>query len=251
MEPTPFVHLHVHSQYSILDGAASIKSLVAKAKADGMPALALTDHGNMFGIKEFWDTCKKNDIKPILGCETYVAARGIKSRDDKDLDRSGDHLILLAKNHAGYKNLLKMISMANTEGMYYKPRVDKEILEKYSEGIIVSSACLGGEVPQRIMENNLDAARDTIRWFKRVFGDDYYLEMQLHPNDDPRLRTEIYENQRKVNEVILNLAKELDVKVIATNDVHFVNAEDADAHDLLICLNTGKDLDGSEIVHLI
>jgi DNA polymerase-3 subunit alpha len=249
MEPTPFVHLHVHSQYSILDGAASIKSLVAKAKADGMPALALTDHGNMFGIKEFWDTCKKNDIKPILGCETYVAARGIKNRDDKDLDRSGDHLILLAKNHTGYKNLLKMISLANTEGMYYKPRVDKEILEKYNEGIIVSSACLGGEVPQRIMENNLDAARDTIQWFKRVFGDDYYLEMQLHPNDDPRLRTEIYDNQRKVNEVILNLAKELDVKVIATNDVHFVNAEDADAHDLLICLNTGKDLDDPTRMH--
>lgn len=242
MEQVPYVHLHVHSQYSILDGAASIKGLVSKAKADGMPALALTDHGNMFGIKEFWDACNKEGVKPILGCETYVATRSRKSKDDKE-DRSGDHLILLAKNHQGYKNLLKLVSLANIEGMYYKPRVDKEILELYHEGLIVTSACLGGEVPQKIMANDLDGARETIAWFKRVFGDDYYLELQLHPNQDPRLRAEIYDNQRMVNEAILNLAKEFDVKVVATNDVHFINAEDADAHDLLICLNTGKDLD--------
>ncbi|MFT3740906.1 MAG: DNA polymerase III subunit alpha [Breznakibacter sp.] len=244
MDFVPYVHLHVHSQYSILDGAASIKGLVQKAKTDGMPALALTDHGNMFGIKEFWDVCKKEGIKPILGCETYVATKSrlSKNKDEKE-DRSGDHLILLAKNHQGYKNLLKLISIANTEGYYYKPRVDKEILELYHEGLIVTSACLGGEVPQKIMSNDLDGARDTIAWFKRVFGDDYYLELQLHPNDDPRLRAEIYDNQRMVNEAIMNLAKEFDVKVVATNDVHFINAEDADAHDLLICLNTGKDLD--------
>jgi DNA polymerase III subunit alpha len=184
MEQVPYVHLHVHSQYSILDGAASIKGLVSKAKADGMPALALTDHGNMFGIKEFWDACKKEGVKPILGCETYVATRSRKSKDDKE-DRSGDHLILLAKNHQGYKNLLKLVSLANIEGMYYKPRVDKEILEMYHEGLIVTSACLGGEVPQKIMANDLDGARETIAWFKRVFGDDYYLELQLHPNQDP------------------------------------------------------------------
>jgi DNA polymerase-3 subunit alpha len=248
MDLVPYVHLHVHSQYSILDGAASIKGLVSKAKKDGMPALALTDHGNMFGIKEFWDVCKKEGVKPILGCETYVATRSRLSKDDKE-DRSGDHLILLAKNHQGYKNLLKLVSLANTEGMYYKPRVDKEVLEKYAEGLIVTSACLGGEVPQKIMNNDMDGARETISWFKRVFGDDYYLELQLHPNDDPRLRTEIYENQRMVNEAILNLAKEFDVKVVATNDVHFIDAVDADAHDLLICLNTGKDLDDPNRMH--
>ncbi len=249
MELIPFTHLHVHSQYSILDGAASIKNLVQKAKKDGMAALALTDHGNMYGIKEFWDMCKKEGVKPILGCETYVASRSRKDKDDKDLDRSGDHLILLAKNHQGYKNLLKLVSLANTEGMYYKPRIDKEVLELYSEGLIITSACLGGEVPQKIMSNDLDGARETINWFKRVFREDYYLELQMHPNDDPRLKDEIFGNQVKVNKIICELAKELDVKVIASNDVHFINAEDADAHDLLICLNTGKDLDDPARMH--
>lgn len=239
----PFTHLHVHSQYSILDGAASVRGLVAKAKGDGMTALALTDHGNMFGIKEFYDTCRKEGIKPILGCETYVSIRSRFEKSDAKLDRSGEHLILLAKNITGYKNLLKLISLANIEGFYYKPRIDKESLEKYSEGLIISSSCLGGEIPQKIMSNNLSEADQTIEWFKRVFGDDYYLELQRHPSEIPQLRRDVYDRQVEVNEQILKLAEKHNVKVIATNDVHFINAEDADAHDLLICLNTGKDLD--------
>ncbi|QZE14331.1 DNA polymerase III subunit alpha [Halosquirtibacter laminarini] len=239
---TPFTHLHVHSQYSILDGAAGVKALVSKAKEDGMKAVALTDHGTMFGIKEFHAACKANDIKPILGCETYVAARNISSKKDK-VDRSGHHLILLAKNETGYKNLLKLISIANTDGMYYRPRIDKEILEKYHEGIIVTSACLGGEIPQWIMKGEINKAEESIAWFKSVFGDDYYLELQRHRCNDPRLRANIYDNQVLVNNKILELAKKNDVKVIAANDVHFVNEEDAEAHDILICLNTGKDYD--------
>jgi DNA polymerase III subunit alpha len=251
----PFVHLHVHSQYSILDGQAGIRALVAKAVADGMPALALTDHGNMFGIKEFWDACKSENygnpefpmekwfkVKPILGCETYVAIRGIEHKADK-VDRSGDHLILLAKNLTGYKNLLRMVSLANTEGFYYKPRVDKSMLEKYSEGLIVTSACLGGEVPQKIMEGDIAAAEAAIQWYKNVFGDDYYLEMQRHPAHSLKEREDVYDNQVKVNAVLVELAKKHNVKLIAANDVHFTNEDDADAHDILICLNTGKNMD--------
>ncbi len=240
----PYTHLHVHSQYSILDGAASVAGLVSKAKNDGMSAIALTDHGNMFGIKDFHETCKKNGVKPILGVETYVASRGIqfKDKNEKD-DRSGDHLILLAKNEKGYRNLLKLVTLANTEGMYYKPRIDKTLLKKYSEGLIVSSACLGGEVPQLIMKGDIVGANDTIAWYKSIFGDDFYLEVQRHPAADPELRRDVYDKQVSVNNELVKLAKEHDIKLIATNDVHFVNEEDADAHDLLICLNTGKDLD--------
>ncbi|MGQ8337390.1 DNA polymerase III subunit alpha [Sunxiuqinia sp. A32] len=238
----PFTHLHVHSQYSILDGAASIKGLVNKAKNDGMTALALTDHGMMFGVKDFYDTCKKEGIKPILGCETYVASRSIKDKSDK-IDRSGDHLILLAKNKTGYRNLIKLISIANTEGFYYKPRIDKDILAKHSEGLIVSSACLGGEVPQKIMQSNIPEAEETISWYKSIFGDDYYLELQRHQSEILELNEDVYKNQVIVNKAILELAEKHQVKVIATNDVHFINSEDADAHDLLICLNTGKDFD--------
>jgi len=238
----PFTHLHVHSQYSILDGAASIKALVAKAKSDGMSALALTDHGTMFGIKEFHATCSKMGVKPILGCETYVAARTIKDKKDK-IDRSGHHLILLAKNKTGYRNLVKLISIANNEGRYYKPRIDKELLEKHSEGLIVSSSCLGGEVPNKLMSNNIKEAENAIQWYKNVFGDDYYLELQRHPAEALAQRQNVYDNQVNVNKLIIPLAKKYGVKIIATNDVHFTNAEDASAHDLLICLNTGKDLD--------
>ena len=238
----PFTHLHVHSQYSILDGAASVNSLINKAKSDNMTALALTDHGTMFGIKEFHLNCKKAGIKPILGCETYVAARTINNKNDK-IDRSGYHLILLAKNKIGYHNLVKLISIANTEGFYYRPRIDKNLLEKYSEGLIVSSACLGGEIPSLLMKNQIKEAEDAILWYKKVFGDDYYLELQRHPSELPQQRQEVYDEQVKVNELILTLSQKFGVKVIATNDVHFTNAEDADAHDLLICLNTGKDID--------
>ncbi|RKD92679.1 DNA polymerase III subunit alpha [Mangrovibacterium diazotrophicum] len=238
----PFTHLHVHSQYSILDGAASIKGLVGKAKKDGMTALALTDHGMMFGIKEFWDTCKKEGIKPILGCETYVASRTVADKSDK-VDRSGDHLILLAKNRIGYVNLIKLISVAATDGFYYKPRIDKDLLKKHSEGLIVSSSCLGGEVPQHIMNTTMEEAEETVKWFKSVFGEDYYLELQRHKSEMPELNEQVYKYQVMVNERVLELAKKFDVKVICTNDVHFTNKEDADAHDLLICLNTGKDFD--------
>ncbi|GET20213.1 DNA polymerase III subunit alpha [Prolixibacter denitrificans] len=238
----PFTHLHVHSQYSILDGAASVPDLVTKAKNDGMKAVALTDHGSMFGMKEFHATCKANGMKPILGCETYVAARSLDDKSDK-VDRSGNHLILLAKNEKGYRNLLKLVSIANTRGMYYKPRIDKTMLEKYHEGIIVSSACLGGEIPQLVMRGDIPGAEKAIEWYKSVFGDDYYLELQRHRTDDPRMKMDVYDKQVMVNEVLVGLAKKYNVKIIAANDVHFTNEEDAEAHDLLICLNTGKDID--------
>jgi len=239
----PFTHLHVHSQYSILDGAASVRGLISKAKKDGMTALALTDHGNMFGSKEFYDVCKKEGIKPIIGCETYVAENSRHDKKDAKVDRSGFHLILLAKNLVGYRNLLKLVSAAYTEGFYYKPRIDKELLEQYREGLIVSSACLGGEVPQHIMAGHLEDADETIQWFKSVFGEDFYLELQRHPSESPEMRQNVYENQVLVNKAMLELAKKHEVKLICTNDIHFINQEDADAHDLLICLNTGKDLD--------
>jgi len=239
----PFTHLHVHSQYSILDGAASVRGLVAKAKGDGMTALALTDHGNMFGAKDFYDVCRKEGIKPILGCETYVAETSRHSKKDAKVDRSGYHLIILAKNLVGYHNLLKLVSAAYTEGFYYKPRIDKELLEKHHEGLIVSSACLGGEVPQHIMAGHLQDADDTIQWYKSLFGEDFYLELQRHPSESPEMRQNVYENQVLVNTQMLGLAKKHEVKLICTNDIHFINQEDADAHDLLICLNTGKDLD--------
>ena len=238
----PFTHLHVHSQYSILDGAASVEALVNKAKTDEMTALALTDHGTMFGIKEFHTACSKAGIKPILGCETYVAARSIHDKNDK-IDRSGHHLILLAKNKAGYKNLVKLISIANNAGFYYKPRIDKELLKKHSEGLVVSSSCLGGEIPNLLMNNNLKGAEEAVQWYKNIFGDDYYLELQRHPAKSQREREDVYDWQVKVNKQIVPLAKKYGVKIIATNDVHFTNEEDADAHDLLICLNTGKDID--------
>ncbi len=237
-----FVHLHVHSQYSILDGAATTSQIAKKAKEDGMPAVALTDHGGMFGAKEFHVSCKKNGVKPIIGVEAYLARRGHLRKDDK-VDSSGYHLILLAKNYTGYQNLLKLTSIAHIDGMYYKPRIDKKLLEKYKEGIIVSSGCLGGEVAQHIMAGNFDKAKETILWFKSVFGDDYYLEIMRHKNEDPRLKIDVWENQVKVNKVIRELAKEMDIKVIATNDVHFINEEDAEAHDVLVCLSTGRDYD--------
>ncbi|MFV0593469.1 MAG: DNA polymerase III subunit alpha [Draconibacterium sp.] len=238
----PFTHLHVHSQYSILDGAASVPDLVTKAKSDKMGALALTDHGTMFGIKEFHATCTKNEIKPILGCETYVASRTISNKNDK-VDRSGHHLILLAKNKTGYRNLIKLISVANTDGFYYKPRIDKDLLEKHHDGLIASSACLGGEIPQLIMNNHMKDAEEAILWYKNLFGDDYYLELMRHPAEALQQRQDVYDWQVMVNKQLVPLAQKLGVKLIATNDIHFTNKEDADAHDLLICMNTGKDFD--------
>ncbi len=249
-----FVHLHVHSQFSMLDGATRIDSirdkktkeilalgLVTKAKQNGMKAVALTDHGNMFGAKLFYDTCRAEKIKPIIGCEVYVARENHKLRTK----RSGDHLILLAKNLAGYRNLVRLVSLGHTEGFYYRPRIDREILEKYSEGLIVSSACIAGEVPRAILDEKFAEAEAAARWYQSVFGNDYYLEVQRHPNSGalstPETR-EVYVKEMKVAEKIYELGNKLGIKVIATNDVHFLNKEDADAHEILLCLNSGKKL---------
>ncbi len=250
----PFVHLHVHSQYSILDGQAPVKQLVDKAISDGMRGMAITDHGNMFGIKEFHDYVgklnkKRGDdekFKPIFGCEVYVANKDRHDRNDKR--DNGNHLILLAKNLKGYKNLIKIVSHAWTEGMYYHPRTDHSELEKYHEGIICSSACLGGEVPQLIMGGRMQEARETIKWFKSIFGDDYYLELQRHKATVARANHETYEKQCLVNDALIQFAKELDIKLICTNDSHFVNEEDADAHERLICLSTGKKLTDENVM---
>ena len=237
-----FTHFHVHSQYSILDGAASIPGLIEKAKADGQTALALTDHGNMFGIKLFYDTCRQKGIKPILGCEAYVA-RVSRFNKEKPIDRSGEHLIILAKNLTGYRNLVKLCSAAFVDGYYYRPRIDKELLEKHHEGLIISSACLGGEIDQKIMAGNIEGAEAAAQWYKDLLGEDYYLEVMRHPADDPRQRAEIYDNQQLCIQEKIKIARKLNIKLIATNDVHFLNEEDAEAHDLLICLNTRKDID--------
>ena len=237
-----FTHFHVHSQYSILDGAASIPGLIAKAKADGQTALALTDHGNMFGIKLFYDTCRQKGIKPFLGCEAYVARVSLYNKE-KPIDRSGEHLIILAKNLTGYLNLVKLCSTAFCDGFYYRPRIDKTQLEKHHEGLIISSACLGGEIDQKIMAGDLEGAEKAALWYKNLFGEDYYLEVMRHPAADPKQRAEIYDNQQRCIQEKIKIARKLNIKLIATNDVHFLNEEDAEAHDLLICLNTRKDID--------
>ena len=244
-----FVHLHVHSQYSILDGQAAIKKLVDKAIADGMKGIALTDHGNMMGVKEFFNyvnklNAKKSEeekFKPIIGCEVYIAPRRLQDKETKD-DR-GYHLILLAKNKKGYHNLVKIVSKAWSEGYYYNPRTDKSEVEKYHEGIICCSACLGGEIPQLIKNGQLDKAEESVIWFKELFGDDYYLELQLHKATVERANHEVYPLQVEVNRHIIELSKKCGVKLICSNDVHFVDEENAEAHDRLICLSTGKDLD--------
>ena len=293
----PFVHLHVHSQFSLLDGQASVKGLVDKAIRDGMKGIALTDHGAMFGIKEFFDYVGKKNapllserkalrkqideltakesrtseeeeqltklqadleaaearplFKPILGCEVYCARRSRLQKEanvsnpyrpNQSIDNSGWHLVLLAKDLQGYRNLIKMVSQAWIDGYYYRPRIDKELLEQYHEGIIATSACLGGEIPQHIMYGNIEEAEKSIQWFKGLFGDDFYLELQRHKTDNPLGNQETYEKQQQVNAVLLELGKKHGVKVIATNDIHFLNEEDAEAHDRLICLSTGKEL---------
>ncbi len=237
-----FTHLHTHSHYSLLDGAASIKKLVSKAVEVGQESLALTDHGNMYGAKEFHSEATKQGIKPILGCEVYVAT---ESRFERT-KRSGDHLILLAKNKEGYHNLIKMVSYGFTEGYYYTPRIDKELLEKYHEGIICSSACLGGEIQGFIMDDDDQSARTAIEYYRGLFGEDFYLEMQLLPSGNPRTDSNVLHNQIKVNKRLKEYADEYGIKYIATNDVHYAAQDDAEAHDRLICLSTGRDLDDPE-----
>jgi DNA polymerase-3 subunit alpha len=238
----PFTHIHVHTQYSILDGAAHISGLIEKAKADGMVALAITDHGNMFGAKEFHTLAKKKGIKPILGCEMYVAQRSRFDKSEKS-DGGGRHLVLLAKNREGYKNLLKLVSYGWTEGFYYKPRVDMELLRKYNKGLIASSACLNGVISYIVRNETTEKAKERVLEFKEIYGDDFYLELQRHPSGDPKIDKEVYHDQVYVNEQLLKLSQETGTDVIATNDVHFINADDAEAHDRLLCISTGKDLD--------
>ena len=282
-----FVHLHVHTQYSILDGQASIPRLVDKAMANGMRGIAVTDHGDMFGIKEFFnyvnkknggtngeikdlkkkiaalesgkeeaenpeaeiaackeqlEAAKKKLFKPIFGCEMYVARRRLEDKEGKP-DQSGYHLVVLAKNLKGYHNLIKLVSKAWTKGFYMRPRTDRAELEKYHEGLIVCSACLGGEVPRRITAGQFEEAEEAIRWYKNLFGDDYYLELQRHKATVARANHEVYPMQQVVNEKLIEYAKKYNIKLVCTNDVHFVDEENAEAHDRLICLSTGKDLD--------
>ena len=239
---TTFSHLHVHTQYSILDGASNISNLMDKAKSLGMEAVAITDHGNMFGVKEFHASALKKGIKPVIGCEIYVAKRSIAEVSGKE-DRSGDHLILLAKNLTGYKNLIKLISIAWIKGFYYKPRIDKELLARYKEGLIASSACLAGEIQDEILNGSLSTAEEVLKSYINMFGEDFYLEIQRHETYDPEADRSAFPLQQKVIEVFKEFSAKYNVKIIATNDVHFINAEDAEAHDRLICLNTAKDLD--------
>src|SRR5574344_1778621 len=209
-----FVHLHVHTQYSILDGQSSIENLFARAQELGMPGLAITDHGKMYGVKEFYKYAKKYpDIKPIIGCEVYVSKFDHRLKD-KD-HRAYYNLILLAKNYAGYKNLMKIVSTGHIEGMYYRPRVSHEVIEQYHENIICCSACLAGEVPKAIRNGDLEEARKAIEWHKRVFGEDYYLEVMLHKTQVPGLSLEVYEQQLIVNEGIFKLAEETGLKFVA------------------------------------
>ncbi|HLN20387.1 MAG TPA: DNA polymerase III subunit alpha [Bacteroidales bacterium] len=237
-----FAHLHVHTQYSILDGASSIPVLIDRVKDLGMEAIAITDHGNMFGVKEFHNTATKKGIKPIIGCEIYVAKRSIADVSGKE-DRSGDHLILLAKNLTGYKNLIKLVSTAWIKGFYYKPRIDKHLLAEYHEGLIASSACLAGEIQDEILNGSVAGAEAALKSYLDIFGDDFYLEVQRHETYDPDADRSAFPQQQKVIEAFRKLASKFNVKIIATNDIHFINEEDAEAHDRLICLNTAKDLD--------
>ena len=264
-----FVHLHVHTYYSILDGQSRISRLVDKAIANGMRGMAITDHGDMFGIKEFFDYCNSvnkgrekeglEPFKPILGCEMYVARHRKEDKVKENGDRSGYHLIVLAKNYKGYKNLIKLVSNSWVDGFYMRPRTDRQDLELYHEGLIVCSACIAGEVPAKIlgskaergaeatpevMRQRMAEAREAAMWYKRVFGDDYYLELQRHEVKDPAIRAnrETFPMQQKANRGLVELARELGIKLVCTNDVHFVDEENAEAHDHLLCLSTGKDL---------
>ena len=246
-----FVHLHVHTQYSILDGFSDIGKLFERARELKMPALAITDHGNMYGVKEFFkfaydksnlDENKQPIVKPIIGCEVYVTRHYDHHLKDND-HRRYYHLTLLAKNYEGYKNLMKICTEGHIHGFYYAPRVSHEVVEQYHENLICCSACLAGEIPRDILDGNIEAAREAIRWHKRVFGEDYYLEVMKHKTEVPGLDDDVYRAQMEVNPVLFDLARELDVKVVATNDVHFIRKEDGPAHDRLICLTTNSDID--------
>ncbi len=250
-----FIHLHVHTYYSILDGQASVSKLVDKAVADGMKGIAVTDHGNMFGIKELFDYCNgvnkklkadgKEPFKPIFGCEMYVAHHNKEDMVKANGDLGGYHLIVLAKNFNGYKNLIRLVSRAWVDGYYGRPRTDRKDLAAFHEDLIICSACIGGEVPKKIIEGDIEGAREAIEWYHSIWGDDYYLELQRHEVTDPSVMAnrETFPLQQKANRVLIELAKEYGIKLVCTNDSHFVDKENAEAHDHLLCLSTGKDLD--------
>ena len=249
-----FTHLHVHTYYSILDGQSPVKDLVKKAAANGMRGMAITDHGNMYGIKEFFDEVNKlnkgrkkeglEPFKPIFGCEMYVARRGAAMKSDLKLDRGGWHLVVLAKNANGYRNLIKLVSDSWVNGFYGRPRTDHEMLEKYHEDLIVCSACIGGEIPRKILAGDIDEARKAVEWHKRLWGEDFYLELQRHEVKDPKqvANRETFPLQQQVNRVLIEFAKEYNVKLVCTNDSHFVDEENAEAHDHLLCLSTNMEL---------
>ena len=224
-----FVHLHLHTEYSLLDGAARINKVVKVAKEMGMPALAITDHGNMYGAVAFFDACKANDIKAIFGCEFYTC----EDLNVKQGKTKLNHLVLLAKNETGYYNLCKLNSIAFDKGFYYKPRIDRETLKQYSEGIVCLSACLAGEIPQAILNRQYDEAENLVKWFKDVFGEDYYLELQNHH----------LEEQIEVNQKLKEYAKKYNIKTVATNDVHYIYRDDAQVQDVLMCVQMSKTID--------
>ena len=231
-----FVHLHLHTEYSLLDGAIRINEVVKKAKEYNMPAVAITDHGNMFGAIEMYKECKKNGIKPIIGCEFYVAPR---SRLDKDgrIDTEPNHLILLAMNNVGYKNIVKLCSIGYTEGFYYKPRIDLEVLEKYNEGIICLSACIAGGLSRKIINGDIVGAKEMLEKYLSIFGKDrYFLELQ-----DNKLREQILVNQN-----LIEFSKEYGIGLVATNDCHYLNKEDYDFHEVLLCIQTRKTIDDED-----
>ena len=224
-----FVHLHIHSEFSLLDGANRIKDLPKRAKELGMDAIAITDHGVMYGAIDFYKACKSEGVKPIIGCEVYVAPR---SRFDKEpnIDNKYYHLILLAKNNQGYKNLSKLVSLGFLDGYYYKPRIDLEILEKYHEGLICLSGCLAGSVNQALLNGNEEETERIAKWHKDIFGEDYYIEIQNNG-----IREQVLANQR-----LVKLARKLDSPLAATNDAHYLKKEDAYNHEVLLCIQTGK-----------
>ena len=223
-----FTHLHLHTQFSLLDGACRLSELVSRAKELGMTSLAITDHGNMYGAVDFYRECKKQGIKPIIGCEVYVAPRSRYDRD-KTLDGKYNHLILLVKNEVGYKNLIKLVSRSYTEGFYFKPRIDRDLLEQYSEGLICLSACIAGEIPQLILQRDYDGAKRQALWYNSIFGDgNFYLEIQNHG----------IEQEMTVLDGLVRLSQETGIPLVATNDVHYVYKADADIQQVLICIAT-------------
>ena len=244
----PFVHLHTHTEFSQYDGIAKIDELVDKVIADGMPGIAITDHANMFGIKKFVDCVRRKheeggtNFKPIIGCEVYVARRGMEYKEERE-DFAGYHLVLLAKNYIGYKNLIKLVSRSWTEGFYGRARTDKRDLERYHEGLICCSACIGGEVAQHILNGNLAEAEESAKWYKKLFGEDYYFELQRHSATAERANYFLRELEDRVNDQLLALSEKLGVKYICTNDIHFVNEADAEAQDTFICMTWSKRYD--------